>query len=536
MKKIRFTNTIKFFQSLSIKDIFGLLVFLFIPLSFFVFDLTNQFRIIYYAVLVVFIAIYTFVGQFFFEEKKLSSLGKRLIALTVINTITVSFISFSGNLASPFFFILYFLLFFVAIYVPLEIVVIEGLIVSFSVLMAEAHTYSSISVMFSSLDSVRLVYLFSIPIMLPLVLAIAAFVKNLQKKQELLLLSKELLTIRDIEDEVLLKELNQGVIVLDSQLTIIKVSQWVEKNFSLVSKLILGKNITELEFYDPVSNRKLLTSDYFYKNLLGSNPQKLNWRVLFKNQYGKFRKFVITQAPLIVNTDRTLGFLLTVKDPPTSVDAVVGSFNKILSFRLSSSVLLLKNLLSISKQIKGDPVYPNIEKHFDSIIRLLNDTTIKDDIADGNYEINLKTFDLKTLVQKVIKDIDPVRKVAVWNISPLYKTSSIDIKSDELLCTQLLTYTIKGALYFSKDSSVNLTIDEDENLKRPRILLTVGLKEEFQKVVKILEPFFAGQITALSRYSGTGLEISNANLIAKFLGLDFNAGISNNKLVIKIVF
>ena len=81
-----------------------------------------------------------------------------------------------------------------------------------------------------------------------------------------------------------------------------------------------------------------------------------------------------------------------------------------------------------------------------------------------------------------------------------------------------------------------MTLDEDESLKRPRVVLSVDLKDDFSKAIKLLDPFFAGDPTIISKYKGTGLELSNANLIAKFLDFDFDAAISNNKLVIKIIF
>jgi len=71
------------------KDVFGLLVFVAIPLSLFVFNLVGEYRMVFYAILVIFIATYTLVGQFFFERARMGSLGKQLLALTVINTLVI---------------------------------------------------------------------------------------------------------------------------------------------------------------------------------------------------------------------------------------------------------------------------------------------------------------------------------------------------------------------------------------------------------------------------------------------------------------
>ena len=530
-----FKVRLKLFEDITLKDILGLFIFLQIPLSFFLSNFIQNFRVFYYAILALFIISYTLIGQFFFEQEKLSSLGKKLIALTVINTVILSFINFSGNLVSPYFFILYILIFTISIYLPPEVLVLECLIIFFSIFTAEVYYFQSVGKMFESISPQELSNLFSILIIMPLTMVIASFVRNLQKKQGLLSLSKDLLAVRDIEDEALLEEINQGIIVLDSDQRIIKISRWVEKEFNLVAPLLLGKRIRELVLYDAVSNKKLLSSDYFYKNLNADEPQQLSWRILYKNQYGKFKKFVIKQTPLIVEKN-VIGFLFIIKYPPKKVSELVSSFNQILGFRLSSNIAVIKNLLAMSKDFQKDPVYPNIKNNLDVLIKTLNDTAIRNDITDGNREITLTDFDLNTLTNNVIKKIDPIRNIAVWNISPIYKTQSVSISSDKELCKKLIEYAIRSALYLSKDSSLNISFDEDENIKRPRIIISVNIDKKFPEGIDVLEPFFAGKLSVLTNYPCSCLELYNENIIAKFLSFDFYAGISNNKLIIKIIF
>ena len=98
----------------------------------------------------------------------------------------------------------------------------------------------------------------------------------------------------------------------------VKVSKWVENNLEATTRILLGKKITELELHDAVTNQRLLLSDYFYKNLRSKEPQILNWRVLYKNQYGKFKRFVVKQRPLFVR-NKVVGFLLTLKYPPKTL-------------------------------------------------------------------------------------------------------------------------------------------------------------------------------------------------------------------------
>ena len=342
--------------------------------------------------------------------------------------------------------------------------------------------------------------------------------------------------MQDLEDEALLEEVEQGIIMLDRNLTIVKVSKWIEKNFKTISRVLLGKRIQELEFYDTVSNRGLLPDDYFYKNLENEAPQKLNWRLLYKNQYGKYEKFLIKQIPLKVQA-RVIGFLLSVRFPPKSLQEMIGSYNQLACFRLSSQVAKLKNLCITSDEVKKSPQYYFIQKSLSQITQLLNDNSIKTDLTEGNREITLTTFDLQIMLKNVIDSLRSSGNISLWTISPLLKNKPIILKSDANLSEMLITYALKATLYFAKGTDVNINSDEDEISKRVSLIITADCSS-FPDIehVELLEPFFQGKLIILSKYEGSGLEISNANLIAKFLNFDFNAQINNAKLAIKITF
>lgn len=535
MKENKLFLTSRTSVRLTPKDVLGLLVFVAIPLSLFVFNLVGEYRIVFYAILVIFIAAYTLVGQFFFERARMGSLGKKLLALTVINTLVISLVNFTGNTSSPYYFVLYFLIFSVAIFVPIRIFIFECLIVFASVFVLEFHKFGSVALMFQSLESPQLITLFSIPATLPLLLAISSFVRNLEVRRQLLTLSRDLLAIEDIEDEAVLAEINQGIMILDPSLTIVKVSRWIENNFETTSKILLGKKVADLGLYDAVSNKKLLPSDHFYKNLTRSEPQTLKWRVLYKSQYGKYKKFVIKQTPLMVGS-QIIGVLLSVQHPPKSIKDIITSFNQLFSFRLASNIAMIKNLVTTSDNIKSDPAFSNITLYIERTTQLLNDVAIKNEIADGDYEVVLSKVDLQIVIKNVIEELGQIGSVSIWNISPLYKNRAIPLKTDASLCEKILNYSIKGVLYLSKDSQVNLSLDEDDLQKKPTVILTADIVLDVPGRVDLTEPFFAGKFLILAKYKGTGLEFSNANLMARFLGFDFSAEIKNKKLIVKLIF
>lgn len=527
--------TISPMGKLSSKHIFWLLLFFVVPLIFFVSNFIGEYRSYYYSVLALFVGAYAIVGHFFFKRTRLGDLEKKLIALIVINTVIISLVNFTGNAASHYFFILYFLMFAVAIFASAEVFVLECVIILTSVVVLEVHKVGSFGQLFGSLSPSELANLISIPVTLPLMMIIAAFVRNLQEKQELFLLSKEMLALEDVEDQILLEEIDQGLIVLDTGLTIVKVSKWIEKNLGMVSELLVYRNLNELEFYDPLTNLKLARKDHFYKNLTEQNPQKLNFRVLYQDKEGKFKKYVVKQNPLHVDK-KLIGFLLTVRLAPKTVSEAIMSFDEILRFRLSSSIALIRNITEVSDEIKGDSSYPTLKKHIDLIIQILNDNALKSDIASGNYTLQRSTVDLKKLLSDLTRSIDPSQKDFVLKLSDLCKIRPIYLNTDARLCEKLVNYILSGANYFARGGKVDMELSSDEKMEEVILKVTVGLKEEFLKVLKVVEPFFAGQVVVLSKYIGTGLEFSNADLIAKFLGFDFDAGIDDSRLVVKVEF
>lgn len=517
------------------KDFLGLLIFLAIPLSFFVSNVIGTYRLYYYLILLVFIIVYALIGQFFFEEQRFGNIGKRLIALTIINTLLVSFVHFTGNVSSPYFFILYFLIFSIAIVFPIEILMLENVIIFLCIFVAEWYDFGSFSVLFSSISSIEKALLFSIPISLPLVIGISLFVNRLTIRQKLLETSRNLLAIQDIEGEALLSEINQGIIMLDPNLRIVKISHWIEQNLNTTARILLGKKIDELTFIDAVTNEPFRENHPFYKNLFEKQPQRLNWRILYKNQYGKYIKLVVKQRPLIVN-DRVIGFLLLMRYPPKALTEVMTTFNQLFNFRLSSSLAIVKNFLETSQSIRADVKYPQIQGQISLITRLLNDSSIKGDIADGNIELTISRVDIQAIINNIITGYASIGSITLWNVSPSYKNKPIVVETDTHWCQKLLAYAIQGALFLAKDRKVAVNIDEDEILRKPTILITSDAATHLPERIDLLEPFFSGKLLVLSKYAGTGLEISNANLLAKFLGFDFNAEIGNNKVVIKIIF
>ncbi len=516
----------------------SLMIFLLIPLTLFVFNVHQTYNLYYYIFLTISILIYAAlgIGHTSTQSSKKSTKGKLLIGISFVNLIILSLIQLTGNLQTPYFFLLYFLLFIYSFFATPTLIVLEIIVVFLSLFSIKFHAYDSFHNMRVGLTFLERVRMISLVISTPIIISLSRLIQNLKQKKKFFEISQDLLEVQDIEDETLLSEIDQGVIVVDQELTIVKVSKWIEDNFGITADLFLNKNFKELTFYDAVSNKKIKETDYFYKNLKSRAPQTLNWRVLYKNQYGKYKKFVIKQNPLIVK-GKLVGFLLSFKYPPKSLTDIISSFNRLLNFKISSNIGMIKNLLSTDKKIQTSENYKLLKKHIKEITKLLNDASIKNNITEGHQEITITKFDLNTKLKNEISQIQNLGASNIWNISPIYKNKEVLVKSDSKLCSKLLEYTLKGCLYLTKNQKIQISIDESQTQKAPTLTITANdIKAEVSEKSDLIEPFFGGKLVILSKYKGTGLELSNANLIANFLGFDYEAQVEGKSVTAKIIF
>lgn len=507
------------------------ILFCIVPAIFFILNFESFNKYLYYGVIFILIVISTLFMQFFYEEKSIFSKDKTLILLITINTIVLSFVSFTGGTNGILFFLIYLLLFLTTIFIDKEILLLEMCIVLISLIFQEK---SKEGFMFS-IKNKSFQSIVSVISLMPFLYAVSVLLSNFRAKIQMLSFAKNLLLLQEIEDKALMQEINEGIMILDKELKIIKVSEWVVKQLGISTDRLLGQSIKKIELYDAVTNQKFDEDDLFIQNFYAEKPQKLKWRVLFKNEYSKFIKFFIKVKPIFFNNEK-VGFLITFELPPQNIFELVNSSEGIFNFRLSSILVSIRNAITLSKnEIKTDN-FVKIENRLRMFSNLLNDNIFRNNITDGFITVSVKEINVVEKLFAFQKELGKISKINIWTVFPLYKNQGILMKTDESLFDKMLLYILKGCIFFSVDNKVNISIDQDSVTQKPSILFSIdsevteGLTGE-----DILKPFFGGKILAISKYKGTGLEFSNAFLVSKILNVEITVSIIGKRIMVKMI-
>jgi len=523
---------LKFFDlEFNKKNLFALVVFITLPLLVYIFTALKFNLLISIGILILIFFSCFFALQFFGENEKLDSTGKNLLLFFLLNTIVSTIMFATGGISSHYYFFVYILILFSSVTFKFGIVFLEVFLIFFINIFIWLTSKDSLSQIFSQGETYAQINLFSPFLMLLLVIPLTIFIYNLRKKTEILRHSKELLYLQDLEDETLLTEINQGIIILDSELNIVKFSKWIEQNFEIQPSAILGKELIELSFMDYITGEKIQKDNYFYRNLFSENPKKLNWRVLYKNKYGKIKKFIIKQIPL-EHYGKFAGFLLSVKTPQSSIDIISSSFTQMLAFRMNSSVGMIKNFLSFDGPVDEETKI-KIGNHIELLSGILKDMNERDRVASGDYEIIIEETDLKNMISLLVSAM-PEKKAGFWTVSPYFKNQKINYPLDTYLFEQIIRYLIIGSFYLSSGKGISISLDNGEGNNYLKIVITTDAMDGLPKDMDLSDEFFGGRLVVLSKYKGSGLEISNAKLFCSYLDFDFDARISNNKINIEI--
>lgn len=512
------------------KDIFAMIFYLSIPLLFIITNFISQYKIFSYILIIFLIIVYSLFLQFFMDKNRKNSLSRNLYVLTIINIIVTSFLIPNGGLSSNFSFLTYLIIFLTVIFYSKFITILE---ISLLMLIFFFDTLYNVGLRELFVVESNKPYLYNFLgfiISFPLFVTAANYIDVLKEKSKSLLISKDLLKLQDVEDETLFSEINKGIIILDRNLRIIKLSRWIAVNLEITPELYIGKDFSQLKFHDYITNRKLNRDDYFFNNLEDNDPKKIKWRVVFKNQYGKFQKLIVKQIPLKMN-EFVSGFMIIINYPQRSLDKVLSSFEQILAFRLNSSLGMVKNLLE-NKGVKDE----KIDRHLQSLSSMLKDMKRRNEILKGEYEISVEKFDILNILSNISEEMKEIANIRIWEVDPYLKNRGLSIKSDLKTFKRIIFYVLEATVLLSKNKAISMSINLDSSGSHPRLILTTKAKEGLPKNAQLGEEFFGGKLVLLSKYKGSGMELSNAKLLANYLNFDFNAKISNNKVIVEIIF
>jgi signal transduction histidine kinase len=197
-----------------------------------------------------------------------------------------------------------------------------------------------------------------------------------------------------------------------------------------------------------------------------------------------------------------------------------------------NSILLLSRLLSENhgNNLSNDQVeYATvIQNSGNTLLTLINEILDLSKIESGKMDLEYSHVFLKDLVREIKILFEPVAKDKdiVFNIE--INTANPEIETDRLKLEQILRNLISNALKFTKQGSVTVNIDGNDNTISFAVKDT-GIGIASGKLDTIFEAFQQADGSTKRHYGGTGLGLSISRELAKLLGGEIRVKSSEGK-------
>ncbi|MEP6682717.1 MAG: response regulator [Parafilimonas sp.] len=186
-----------------------------------------------------------------------------------------------------------------------------------------------------------------------------------------------------------------------------------------------------------------------------------------------------------------------------------------------NSILLLSRLLSENhgNNLSNDEIeYATIiQNSGTSLLTLINEILDLSKIESGKMELEYNQVTIKDLMRGVKDLFEPVAKDKDISFNLHADDELQQIETDRLRLDQILRNLISNALKFTKQGSVTLNIEKD-NEAFSFIVKDTGIGIPKDKLETIFEAFQQADGSTKRQYGGTGLGLSISRELAKLLG------------------
>jgi signal transduction histidine kinase/DNA-binding response OmpR family regulator/CHASE3 domain sensor protein len=186
-----------------------------------------------------------------------------------------------------------------------------------------------------------------------------------------------------------------------------------------------------------------------------------------------------------------------------------------------NSILLLSRLLSENhgNNLSNDEIeYATIiQNSGTSLLTLINEILDLSKIESGKMELEYSQVTIKDLMRGVKDLFEPVAKDKDITFNLHADDELQQIETDRLRLDQILRNLISNALKFTKQGSVTLNIEKD-NEAFSFIVKDTGIGIPKDKLETIFEAFQQADGSTKRQYGGTGLGLSISRELAKLLG------------------
>lgn len=157
-----------------------------------------------------------------------------------------------------------------------------------------------------------------------------------------------------------------------------------------------------------------------------------------------------------------------------------------------------------------------IERNGKNLLSLINDILDISRIEAGREEIDIKSFNVNSLVSEIVAMLSP--QAEQKNIELIYKKpeEEISISSDILKCRHIIQNLIGNAVKFTELGSVGIEVRQlDETVEISVTDTGIGIKPEH--IPHIFDEFRQADETTSRRFGGSGLGLAIARKYAQLL-------------------
>ena len=224
--------------------------------------------------------------------------------------------------------------------------------------------------------------------------------------------------------------------------------------------------------------------------------------------------------------------LFEAKEEAEKSDQLKTAFLTNMSHEIRSPLNIIMGYIQMLEESayspEGKSMYIRSIKHSsDQLLKIIDNILLIAKIETGQIEPDMKTFNLKDLVEHLYEDYYPV---ALENGISFYfrkgdESEDILIYSDFEKIKQILEEMLDNAFKFTKQGEVSFGFSKDsDNLQFYVKDTGAGIQKEHQN--KVFDKFFQVDGSNIREYEGTGLGLSIAKALVELLGghIWFNSG------------
>ncbi|QGT98838.1 Sensor histidine kinase/response regulator [Candidatus Syntrophocurvum alkaliphilum] len=323
----------------------------------------------------------------------------------------------------------------------------------------------------------------------------------------------------------LLANIQESIIVLDTDGNFSYINRQAEKLFGLSSEFLYKQNILDivnlpLEKLEMIKNLVLSGESWQEEtSFLVNNKDRT-----FMHRIDALRQDDIITGITIISTDITE--LVETRRKAESANVAKSQFLANMSHEIRTPMigilgcadLLEQNALS-EEQVENVKI---IRECGGQLLQLLNEILDVSKIEVGLIELNPEPTDITDLLKKCISVIEPSLRDKGLDLKINIDYDPKQIYTDQIKLRQIITNLLYNAVKFTHKGYINIETDwqtttDDKNWLYISITDTgIGIPEN--KMPFIFDPFTQGDSSTVREYGGTGLGLYICNKLIELMG------------------